>query len=112
MRTWIRRRPMGLLAPTFRPQLQPLEDRQAPALLYVAPSFAPAPGGKVTFSPGPDQTVLLTPNVNAFTTFEAAVTAANGNGDANNTIRVAPGTFAVAAPQVAITKNLTVIGSG
>src|SRR5262245_55951044 len=98
MRTWLRRLVHTPHRPAcrFRPQLWALETRLAPALLYVAPTFAAAPGGKVTFSPGPNQTVLLTPGTNAFTTFEAAVTAANANGDASNTIRVAPGLFAVA----------------
>src|SRR5438094_6297289 len=104
MLTWNRRRPTGLSARRFRPELRPLEDRLAPAVLYVAPaaSFQPAAGGKVTFAPGVNQTVLLTPGTNAFTSFEAAVTAADANADTSNTIRVAPGTFDVAAPQVVV----------
>jgi len=83
------------------------------ATLYVAPpdAFEAAAGG-LRYVPGPNQAVPVTLGTNAFTDFGDAVTAANTNADPQNTIRAAPGGFDVAAPQVRVSKDLTVIGAG
>src|SRR5262245_1885020 len=83
------------------------------ATLYVAPlaSFEPTAAG-LRYVPGPNQAVPVTLGTNAFTDFGDAVTVANTNADTRNTIRVAEGGFDVAAPQVRVSKDLTVIGAG
>src|SRR5262245_58812465 len=83
------------------------------ATLYVAPlaSFEPTAAG-LRYVPGPNQAVPVTLGTNAFTDFGDAVTVANTNADTRNTICVAPGGFDVAAPQVRVSKDLTVSGAG
>src|SRR5215468_10781389 len=83
------------------------------ATLYVAsPDAFEATAGGLRYVPGANQTVPVTLGTNAFTSFGDAVMAANTNDDPQNAIRVAAGSFDVSAPQVRVSKNLTVIGAG
>ena len=99
----------------FSPTIVHLEDRTTPATFYVDTAFAAANNGDVvTFNAGqPGEKAGLVFGTDAFASFNAAVTKANGAvGD--DTIRIANGTYDVdnALGPVDITDSVSIIGSG
>jgi hypothetical protein len=107
----------------FQPELLVLEDRANPAQLWVGPATSmtilqDVNGAGLSFG---DTVRVALPNgqytdckygTNAFDSIESAVQAANTNTDASNTIRVLDGLYTLGVPQVHVTKDLSLIGSG
>ena len=100
-----------------------LEDRCTPATFYLAAPHqfqiltdtGPAgltAGDTVRLDLGGNQAVTLIYGKDGFGRPEDAVSAANANGDANNTIRVAPTTVLSFAPQMYVAKDLSIVGAG
>ncbi|MFO0935341.1 MAG: VCBS repeat-containing protein [Gemmataceae bacterium] len=102
------------LASKFTPSIVSLEDRTTPATFYVDPLAVDLGGGVATFNAGnPGQVTGLALNTQIFTTFNAALTAANTTAGAD-TIELSYGTIDInnSAGTLLVTDPLTLHGSG